>query len=67
MYSPRTGDGNPLESEFLYKHKPSVTFVICCVFPTAVTILFLTALVYFIQTNDKIMVLKAGIIKSLKY
>ena len=29
VYSPGTGAHNPLGSEFLYKHKPFVTLVIC--------------------------------------
>ena len=32
VYSPGTGADNPLGSEFLYKHKPFVTLVICCMF-----------------------------------
>ena len=32
VYSPRAGADNPLGSEFLYKHKPFVTLVICCKF-----------------------------------
>ena len=32
VYSPGAGADNPLESEFLYKHKPFVTLVICCKF-----------------------------------
>ena len=31
-YSPGTGAKKPLESFFLYKHKPCVTLVICCKF-----------------------------------
>ena len=30
VYSPGAGADNPLGSEFLYKHKPFVTLVICC-------------------------------------
>ena len=32
VYSPEAGADNPLESEFLHKHKPFVTLVICCKF-----------------------------------
>ena len=32
VYSPGAGAENPLGSEFLYKHKPFVTLVICCKF-----------------------------------
>ena len=32
VYSPEVGADNPLGSEFLYKHKPFVTLVICCKF-----------------------------------
>ena len=32
VYSPGAGADNPLGSEFLYKHKPFVTLVICCKF-----------------------------------
>ena len=32
VYSPGEGTDNPLGSEFLYKHKPFVTLVICCKF-----------------------------------
>ena len=32
VYSPRAGVDNPLGSEFLHKHKPFVTQVICCKF-----------------------------------
>ena len=31
--SPGAGADNPLGSDFLYKHKPFVTLVICCKFP----------------------------------
>ena len=30
VYSPGAGVDNPLRSEFLYKHIPHVTLVICC-------------------------------------
>ena len=32
VYSTGAGADNPLWSEFLYKHKPFVTLVICCKF-----------------------------------
>ena len=32
VYSPGEGGDNPLGSEFLHKHKPFVTLVICCKF-----------------------------------
>ena len=32
VYSPRAGADNPLGSEFLYKHKPFITLLICCKF-----------------------------------
>ena len=32
LYSPRAGADKPLESEFLYKHKPFITLLICCKF-----------------------------------
>ena len=32
VYSPGAGADNPLASEFLYKHKPFVTLLICCKF-----------------------------------
>ena len=32
VYSPGVGADNPLGSEFLYKHKPFVTLLICCKF-----------------------------------
>ena len=32
VYSPRAEADNPLGSEFLYKHKPFVSLVICCKF-----------------------------------
>ena len=32
VYSPGAGADNPLGSEFLHKHKPFVTLVICCKF-----------------------------------
>ena len=32
VYIPRARADNPLGSEFLYKHKPFVTLVICCKF-----------------------------------
>ena len=31
-YSPGAGADNPLGSEFLYKHKPFITLLICCKF-----------------------------------
>ena len=33
VYSPGAGADNPFGSEFLYKHKPFVTLLICCKFP----------------------------------
>ena len=32
VYNPWAGADNPLGSEFLYKHKPFVTLVVCCKF-----------------------------------
>ena len=32
VYSPGAGADNPLASEFLYKHEPFVTLLICCKF-----------------------------------
>ena len=32
LYSPGVGADNPFGSEFLYKHKPFITLVICCKF-----------------------------------
>ena len=32
VYSPGAGADSPFASEFLYKHKPVITLVICCKF-----------------------------------